>query len=150
VTNPPGSFLTDTTNLLQWWKDTGIGNTGWNLQPTNKGTPLISLARTTALSATTIYTPGATATFQILADAVCTTSSAAATVTLTVTYTDSSGTAQTIAPSAASCNALGASSFARINEYIEAKASTNIQVAASIANTPTFNVRASALQITSQ
>jgi hypothetical protein len=107
-----------------------------------------SVAQTSAIGTTTLVTTGAsTADYLIVATLYCTTASAAATATITIGYTDTSNTAQTIIPSAAACTALGASSFALISSPFTAKNATNITYAVAIANTPTFDVRISLYQL---
>jgi hypothetical protein len=69
----------------------------------------------------------------------CTTSSAAATATLNLKYTDTSNTAQTLSTTA-TCTSLGASSIANLVNSVRAKAATAVTYGVTIANTPTYDV----------
>lgn len=84
--------------------------------------------------------------YMVNADVSCNTSSAGATATLTVGWTDESNTAQTAA-NTATCTTLGASSHASFYQVFTAKSATNITYAVGIANTPTYDVRVSITQL---
>jgi hypothetical protein len=95
--------------------------------------------RTTAINDTTMVTVGGTAlSYRFTGNVTCTTSSAAATATLNLKWTDTSTTAQTWT-GLATCTTLGTASFADILHFIRAKASTTITIGVTIANTPTFD-----------
>lgn len=101
----------------------------------------VQTAKTSAITTTNLFTTGvADASYRVGGTVYCETTSAAATATLTVTYTDPSNTVQTITGTGAACATLGASSFQVVNTPIRAKAGTNIQYAVAIANTPTYDV----------
>jgi hypothetical protein len=100
------------------------------------------VAQTGNLGPTTLFTVGgASSQYLVVATIYCDSTSAAATVALTINYTDQSNTAQAIAPTAAACTALGAASFAVINTPIAAKNAIAITYSTVIANTPTYSVR---------
>lgn len=109
----------------------------------------VASGQTSATTAQTLTTTTATSTYQINAVVTCDTTVAAATVTLSVAYTDPSSTAQTVTPSAAACTALGASSSANVTQTIRAKTGTTITVAAAISGSPNYDIAATALQLTS-
>ena len=99
------------------------------------------LAKATAQTAKTVYTVGPLTTlYRVHISVECTTTSAAATVTPAVLYTDTSNTAQTVTGSAATCTALGASSNTSQDVTFRAKNATAIQYQTTIANTPTYDV----------
>lgn len=107
-----------------------------------------AVSQVAAITTTTLLTTGAANTdYLVVATLYCDTTSAAATATLTISYTDVGSQAQTITPAAAACTALGATSFALINSPIAVKTATNITYAVAIANTPTYDVRISLYQI---
>jgi hypothetical protein len=100
------------------------------------------LAQVAAVTDTTMFTVGAaTSTFRFSGLVACTTSSATATATLNLKYTDTSNTAQTVSVTA-TCTTLGSASVADITKTIRAKNATNITYGVTIANTPTFDVSA--------
>lgn len=104
----------------------------------------------TAVTTTTLFTVGAATTqYKIDATVYCTQAVATATATLTIGYTDTSGTAQTITPAAAACTTLGASSFTQITSTIVAQNATNITYAVAIANGPKYDVRVQVYQLSS-
>jgi hypothetical protein len=106
------------------------------------------ISQTTSLGPTTIITTGGvTVQYLITGSVYCDTSSAAATVSLSVSYTDPSSTVQTISGGTATCTTLGASSLATINSVIVAKNATNITYTTVIANSPTYDVRVEVTQI---
>lgn len=107
-----------------------------------------AVSQVAAITTTTLLTTGAANTdYLVVATLYCDTTSAAATATLTISYTDPGSQAQTIAPSAAACTALGATSFALVNSPIVAKTGTNITYAVAIANTPTYDIRIDLYQL---
>ncbi len=116
--------------------------------------PILGTARqtgkTTAITTTNLIASVTTnAMFHVDASLLCTTTSAAATVNITIGWTDDSNTAQTSTlGSAVACTALGASSFGTLNFNLSAKAGTAITYATSIVNTPTYNVRVTVKQET--
>jgi len=71
----------------------------------------------------------------------CTTSSAAATATLNLKYTDVSNTAQTVSVTA-TCTTLGAASVASMVQAIRVKSGASITYGVTIANTPTYDLDA--------
>jgi hypothetical protein len=98
------------------------------------------LAQVAAITDTTMFTVGsANAAFQFSGTPECTTSSAAATATLNLKWTDVSSTAQTISVTA-TCTTLGASSIADMIHTFRAKAGTAITYGVTIVNTPTYDV----------
>jgi hypothetical protein len=106
------------------------------------------LAKAVAQTAKTLYTVGPlTSLFRVHLSVQCTTTSAAATVTPSVLYTDTSGTVQTVTGSAATCTTLNASSVTSQDVTFRAKNATNIQYQTVIANTPTYDVTATVEQL---
>lgn len=104
-------------------------------------TGIVQLAQVAAIGASTILTPSGNATYRATATLTCTTSSAAATVNVTLSWTDTSNTAQTKAlGSAVDCTALGASSIGNMVFAFRAKSGVAIQYATTIVNTPTYDV----------
>jgi hypothetical protein len=114
---------------------------GTNLQAVAPAMPIsaTATAQTSAISDTTLATPKADALFRFSGQVDCTTSSAAATATLNLKWTDTSNTAQTLSVTA-TCTTLGAASLADMVHAIRAKASTAITYGVTIANTPTYDV----------
>lgn len=105
-------------------------------------------AQVANISATTLLTVGANNSLFFLQGSVqCDSTSAAATVTVTFSFTDVSNTVQTGTSSAAACTALGASSFNSIQFTALAKAGTVIQYSTTIANTPTYDVAVSVTRL---
>lgn len=105
-------------------------------------------AQTISLPAKTLYLVGANNTlFSANAAVGCTTTSASATVLVTILYTDVSNTPQTPASSTATCTTLGSASVASVNPTFMAKAGTVIQYSTTIANTPTYDVRVAINQL---
>lgn len=110
--------------------------------PVQVGNSVLS-GQTTSLGPTTLVTVGAaTASYLVVVDLTCKTAVATATISVTINYTDASNTAQSIAPSAAACTALGASSFALINSPIRAKNGTTITYSTTAANSPNYDISA--------
>jgi hypothetical protein len=105
-------------------------------------------AKTTAQTATTLFTTGsATTMYRASASIECTSTSAAATVLVSIIYTDTSNTVQTIASSTAVCTTLGSASNNSLNLSFRAKNATNIQYSTTIVNTPTYDVSVSLEQL---
>jgi len=97
-------------------------------------------AQVALIADTTMVTAPETATaYRFSGSLNCTTSSAAATATLNLKWTDTSNTAQTLSVTA-TCTTLGAASVADMVHQIRAKASTAVTYGVTIANTPTFDV----------
>lgn len=95
-----------------------------------------------AIGTTTIITSVAADTLYVVeGEIACHTSSASATVNITIGWTDISNTAQTSSTANINCTTLGASSRIAVFAAFSAKASTNITYATAIANTPTYDVR---------
>lgn len=107
---------------------------------------LVAAGASTTTAATTLATPGANSSYLAMATVNCLTGTG--TVTLKITYTDTSTTAQTIQPAAAACTTLGSASIAMINSPIRAKSGVAIQVTATLAGTATYDLSAYAMQLT--
>jgi hypothetical protein len=106
------------------------------------------LALATAQTAKTVFTVGAaTVLFRVHISVECTTTSASATVTPAVLYTDTSNTAQTVTGTAATCTALGAASNTSQDVTFRAKNATTIQYQTTIVNTPTYDVSVTVEQL---
>lgn len=115
----------------------------------NLGSKYVARSQTAAISAQNLLSSAvpATSLYQISADVVCDSAVSAATVTMTVTWSDPSTTVQTQAVTAA-CTTLGTASYAQITQTINARTGTNITVATSIVGSPTYDVAATANQLT--
>lgn len=108
-------------------------------------------SKTTAQTTATLFTPDADAQYRIGGSINCDSTSAAATVNITIGWTDPSNQAQTSTlASAAACTALGASSFGQLLFPFRAKSGTNITYATSIVNTPTYDVSVHLEQVTTK
>lgn len=97
------------------------------------------LAQTAAITDTTMVTTTANAAYFFSGVIDCTTSSASATATLNLKWTDTSSTAQSYT-ALATCTTLGAASFNDLERMIRVKSGTNITYGVTIANTPTYDV----------
>jgi hypothetical protein len=107
-----------------------------------------AVAQTAAISATTLFATGsATTMYRASASIECTTTSAAATVLVSIIYTDDSSTVQTISSSTAVCTTLGSASNNTLTVPFRAKTGTNIQYSTTIVNTPTYDVSVSLEQL---
>ena len=107
------------------------------------------LAKATAQTAKTVFTVGVnTALFRAHISVECTTTSASATVTPAILYTDTSNTAQTVTGTAATCTTLNANSVTSQDVTFRAKNATAIQYQTTIANTPTYDVSVVVEQLT--
>lgn len=114
------------------------------------GITVVKTSQAAAISTSTAVTTGTNNAMWVLgASIACDSSSAAATVTLTVSWTDVSNTVQTLTPSAATCTTLGSASFVDVDgKRIQVKAGTNITYSTAIANTPTYDLRIDLTQVT--
>lgn len=107
------------------------------------------VGQTSAISPSTLFTSGSsTALYQAHASIACTTTSAAATASVTILYTDTSGTAQSVTSAVAACTALGAASVNSLTLPFTAKNASAIQFSTAIVGTPTYDVRVTILQLT--
>jgi hypothetical protein len=96
--------------------------------------------QTSAISDTTMLTVGSANTDYLFHGTVnCTASSASATATLNLKWTDTSNTAQTLS-ALATCTTLGTASVNDLDHMIRALAGTTIKYGVTIANTPTYDV----------
>lgn len=107
----------------------------------------ILLAQTAAIAQGTILNVTTTAMYHVEANISCTVASAAATVTMTVNWTDSSGTAQSTSQTA-TCTTLGSASWASIIINPEVKTGFPIARTVTIVGTPTYNFRMTIAQTT--
>ena len=97
-------------------------------------------AQVAAIADTTLFTVGAATTlFRFSGQVNCTTTSAAATATLNLKYTDSASTAQTVSVTD-TCTTLVATGVPQITQTFRAKTGTTITYGVTIANTPTYDV----------
>lgn len=97
--------------------------------------------QTSAISTTNMVTVSGANTLYTFTGAVsCETTSAAATATLTLSWTDVSNTVQT-QTSVATCTTLGASSIGQITYTFTAKNATAVSWSVPIANTPTYTAQ---------
>jgi len=118
-----------------------------NVNPQTVGSDR-QVAKAAAQTAKTVFTVGGQTTlFRVHLSVECTTTSAAATVTPAVLYTDTSGTVQTVTGTAATCTALGASSNTSQDVTFRAQNATAIQYQTTIVNTPTYDVSVTVEQL---
>lgn len=103
-------------------------------------------SQTSAISDTTMLTVGsANAVYLFRGTVPCDSSSASATATLNLKYTDPSNTRETVSATA-TCTTLGSGSVAYLDNIIRALAGTTITYGVTIANTPTYDVSARLVQ----
>lgn len=110
-----------------------------------------AVSQVAAIGTTTIFTVGGSdAEFEAKFALNCDGTSAAATVNISLGWTDPSNTSQTqTLGSAIVCTALGASSYGNLSVAFNAKSATTITYATSIVNTPTYDIRGGLYQLTS-
>lgn len=99
------------------------------------------VSQVAAIGATTMLTVPANGAYRFTAPVYCDGSSAAATVTVTLSWTDPSNTSQTLTSTAAACTTLGGSSFVDFSKNIQTKSGTTVGFNTSIVNTPTYDIR---------
>jgi hypothetical protein len=101
---------------------------------------------------TTLITTGAVdAFYEVKGSIACHGVTSTGTSTLTITYTDTSNTVQTLSSGAAACTTLGAASVSQVNPIFRAKASTNIRYAFAHGGTqPTVDVSVAVYQLSTQ
>lgn len=108
-------------------------------------------AQTATIGSTLLYTAGTSKDYFLSGSVFCTAVTATATVTLTISYTDISGTAQTFSTTASACSALGASSknalgLASLNIQTQTGSAVNYSV--TVANGPApYNLAIQAYQL---
>lgn len=120
-----------------------LGNTCY---PTNS----VQLSQTAAISPVTLATPSGNAMYRVAAALNCDSSSAAATVNITVSWTDPSSTVQTSSlGSAIDCTTLGAASRGSLSVNFRAKSGAAITYSTAIASTPTYDVSVTLERLTS-
>jgi hypothetical protein len=141
------TYILDMKGLLTNYNNVATAGYG---QAVIRGS-VVATAQVAAISTTTAYAVPATsnALFRISGNIGCSTSSAAATATLTLSWTDTSSTVQTAVPTAATCTTLGSASMTSFTQLVQAKLSTNITYAVAIASTPTYDLRFTVEQLTS-
>jgi|SRR5580765_1708270 len=139
---------TDSTSAMTL-TDVGDGSVLMRVDDTKvpEKVTFVSAGRTTALTAQNINSIAGDRMVQVNVALSCTVASATSTAQMTVTFTDTSNTVQTISPDAADCSSLGSGSYAMVSSPINVKDGTNITLDVSITNTPTYDVRASVLQL---
>jgi hypothetical protein len=134
---------------------TGVPAKVSNIATAGIGTPIIvgvaSLsAQTAGIGTTTLLTTGsATAFYRVTFAANCDATAAAATVSVTVGWTDPSSTAQTNTSTAATCTSLGSGSMTNGLVQFRAKNATAITYSTAIANSPNYDVSVVVEQMTS-
>lgn len=96
-------------------------------------------AQVAAISDTTMVTAPASVLYSFVGTVKCTTTSASATATLNLKYTDTSNTAQTVSATD-TCTALVTTGVPNLNVALRAKSGTAITWGVTIANTPTYDV----------
>lgn len=106
-------------------------------------TPILveSTSQTSAITTTTLSNTTQDGFYRVSAALDCDSSSAAATVNVTIGWTDPSNTAQSATlGSAVVCTTLGSASVGNLTVAFRAKSGTAITYATSIVNTPTYDV----------
>jgi len=78
--------------------------------------------------------------YSLVATLNCDTTVAGATITVTASWTDPSSTNQNITSSAATCTALGASSYASLSQPMNVKNGTTVTYSTTIANSPNYDL----------
>ncbi len=79
----------------------------------------------------------------------CVVASASSTVSISFSWTDTSSTVQTTAAATATCTTLGSASYATVFQIARVKAGTSVTRIVTISGTPTFDVSAVAVPLTS-
>lgn len=133
-----------------------VGTTGSNslgaIKATGHYTPnSVSCTQATpcASTVTNIIASAANAMYLVNIALDCTTTVASATINVTITYFDVSGTTQTVSPaSAAVCTTLGSASAVRLTAAIETESTGSIQYNVTAANSPQYQLRISVMQLT--
>lgn len=147
----PGSLSFSVGEQAQFINGDQSGTNQWLLVNTTASRSngyFSSPGRVAALTSTTVYTTAATDGLYLFSMvATCKTPSAGSTVTPVLTYTDPSGTAQTVTLSAATCTTLGSASQSFATSGLNIKASTNVNISATIVSTPTYDIRASVTKL---
>ena len=102
---------------------------------------VVKTSQVAGISSTVVAQPTANSTYRVVATLSCDSSSAAATVNVTIGWTDPSNTAQTATlGSAVVCTTLGSASVGQLSTAFRAKSGTNITYSTAIVNTPTYDV----------
>ncbi len=141
---PPGS----------WWYLWSPDGTNWfargDTRPTLFGMPAaVDYSGQTAAvgssgSPVTLFTtpsaPSGGAAYRVMAALSCDTSTSTATVSLTVNWTDPSGTAQSQTSSNAACTTLGSASYQSMEFNLNAEASSAVKFYTTVANSPTYSL----------
>ncbi len=98
-------------------------------------------SQTAAITTTTLASVTADSTYRVTATLDCDSTSAAATVNITIGWTDPSNTAQSQALGTnVVCTTLGSASVGNLTVAFRAKSGTNITYATTIVNTPTYDL----------
>lgn len=129
------AFYNSTANLSRYWNGSIL------VTPAPIVATAALAAQTMNLGPTTLATAPADSLYVVDASLNCDSTSAAATVLITIAYTDISNTAQTVASSVATCTALGASSITSLSTPIQVRSGSTISYTTTIANTPTYDLR---------
>ena len=109
---------------------------------------LVSRGASAVTPTTTLVTTPATATYRVNVALNCTTAVSTATAIYTLKWTDTSSTVQT-ATGTATCTTLGAASYTYFEEPLNVKTGTVISIAVAVANSPTYDLAASVIEVTS-
>lgn len=147
--NTPANFYDDGTCSFNGsiTNFTGQTNSKYFYSPHNVGN-VSKTAQVAAIGAATLFTTGGTtALYRAHVSVECTTTSAAATVTPSILYTDTAGTVQTVTGTAATCTAANAAANTSQDVTFRAKNATNIQYQTTIANTPTYDISVAVEQL---
>lgn len=126
---------------------TGASGTTSMLQVAN----VLTSGSTTTINTTTLYTPSGTHSYMVLGSIYCTTTTATATVAMTLSWTDIGGAAQSSTATAAACTTLGSASrttFGLGTINIQPQGSAAVTYSTSVTNGPTlYNLSIQAYQL---
>lgn len=109
--------------------------------------------KTTAISnGTVLYTTGSSnAYYQIIASVTCNTIVAAASTSITIGWTDTSNTTQSMTlGTAAVCTSLGTTSFNDLQKTFRAKANTTVTYSTTIVGSPNYDFSIALYQVSTQ
>ena len=136
------------SGLTQALVENSSGTPSWSSLAPYSGAITCTQSTPCASSPTTLFTTGgSSALYRVSAAGVCMTNNSS-TVNLTISYTDPSGTAQTITPAtAASCVSLGSASVVNLVQAFPAENATAIQYNVTTTGSPVYQLRVIVQQV---
>lgn len=148
-TVPTQTALTsNTTAASTAYADAAVAAALVNSTPKIVGTDRTSGTIGTSVTHTLLASSTTAVLYRATVAIVCAASAAAVTITPSITYTDNSGTAQTISGTAATCTTLGTSSVSSQIITFSSNGSTIIQDSATLVGTGTYYLHAALEQLT--